>query len=567
MDSFIIGSQRTPGPLVSIAQVKGHLRLLRVFHNLRVIVEECKDRRIPAFAAQMDRDSRWVWFITLAINRFERWVKSLQFAPLEKFINKHFPPIDVWMVWHAYLLNPCCYEEDCERLPVLQQLRMLNVFVVASIDVGKSAKNQPSESRIATWHKQTGSYFDPFDAMAELTHKQMECPRCRTRVFVPFVNDNGTGYSEQRFSALCPLPGCRLKITKGNLAVAKFVRDLTESEDGSDHYMALSGTRINAIAIANEIPVGFCRKNFRSSNPRIARVDWEKEIKECIGYSWPLLKDAIAIALSDQHEATRINILNAYEQDSPFSVDLVSAVQRQGIFIRRIDVLGWIKPGAFKDNDKLQILEHSLLRYHCFLDLAAASPNLMPVPTLDIDLIWHSHQLMGGKYGVDSESYVGRRLDHPLAIEEGVLSTALDNTCRAWQTRFRVLYMQCGCPAPDETVFKKFIRILQHYTRTPTRLQASLHPDHIPATHPSIHNAVLDPELRGFGAFRKPAHTQRDEISDLVRLSRPQVVRKKRSKKSNLEPPSRLEGFVSEKMIGQPVNSQSHTTLRQDWDV
>lgn len=70
---------------MSVAQVKGHLRLLRTFRNLRVIVEECKDRRIPAFARQMDRDSRWIWFITLAIDRFEQWVKSLQFVPLEKF--------------------------------------------------------------------------------------------------------------------------------------------------------------------------------------------------------------------------------------------------------------------------------------------------------------------------------------------------------------------------------------------------------------------------------------------------------------------------------------------------
>jgi hypothetical protein len=69
LPSFEIGSRRTSGPLVSIAQVQGHLRLLRAFHNLRVIVEECKDRRIPAFAAQMDKESRWIWFITLAIDR------------------------------------------------------------------------------------------------------------------------------------------------------------------------------------------------------------------------------------------------------------------------------------------------------------------------------------------------------------------------------------------------------------------------------------------------------------------------------------------------------------------
>ncbi|KAG2069001.1 hypothetical protein BDR04DRAFT_1102485 [Suillus decipiens] len=562
MPSFEIGSQRTPGPLVSIAQVKGHLRLLRAFHNLRVTVEECKDRRIPAFAAQMDRDSRWVWFITLAIDRFEQWVKSLRFVPLEKFIDKQFPPIDVWMVWHAYLLNPCWYEEDCERLLILQQLRLFNMFVVASINAGNLAKNQPSVSRIATWHKQTGSFFDPFDAMEELTHKQMDCPRCRTRVFVPFVNDNGTGYSEQQFSALCPLPGCRLKITKGNLAVAKFVRDLTESEDKSENYMAGSlffgnGKRDprRAKAIKDQLIQSsqFCRKSPRSSDQRIARLDWEKEIKESISYSWPLLKDAIAIALRDQPEATRTKMLGAYEDDSPFSINLISAVLRQGIFTKRIDELGWLRPGTFRGGDKLQLLEHALLRYHCFLDLAAASPNLMSVPTLDIDLIWHSHQLMGGRYGVDCDIYIGRRVDHPLTTEEAILSTALDDTCRAWQSRFHVPYMQCGCLAPGETLFEKLIRILRQYTGTRTRLRASLHPEHLPATHPSLHNAVLDPERRAFGSFGKSAHPQRDE-RDLVRLSRPLGVRKKRSKKTDPGlPPQLVGGFVSEKMIEEPA--------------
>lgn len=523
-------------------------------------MEECKDRRIPAFAAQMDKESRWIWFITLAIDRFERWVKSLQFVPLEKFISRHFPPIDVWMVWHAYLLNPCWYEEDCERLLILQQLRLLNTSVVASINVGKLVKNQPSASRIATWHKQTGSFFDPFDAMEELTHKQMECPRCRTRVFVPFVNDNGTGYSEQQFSAMCPLPGCRLKITKGNLAVAKFVRDLTELENGSQNYMAGSlffgnGKRDprRAKEIKDQLTQSsqFCRQSRGSSDQRIARLDWENEIKENIGYSWPVLKDAIVIALRDQPEATRTNILSAYEDDSPFSINLISAVLRQGIFTKRIDELGWLRPGTFKEGDKMQLLEHALLRYHCFLDLTAASPNLMAVPTLDIDLIWHSHQLMGGRYGVDCDIYIGRRVDHPLATEESILSTALDDTCRAWQKRFHIPYMQCGCPAPDETVFEKLIRIFRQYTAgTRTHLRAPLHPDHLPATHPSLHNAVLDPDRGAFGSFGKPAHPQRDE-KDLVRLSRPLGVRKKRSKKTDPGLSQQLE--VSEKMVEEPV--------------
>ena len=128
------------------------------------------------------------------------------------------------------------------------------------------------------------------------------------------------------------------------------------------------------------------------------------------------------------------------------------------------------------------------------------------------------------------------------------------------QSRFQVPYMQCGCPAPDTTLFKKFVRIFQHFTRPSTLLQTPLHPDHIPATHPSIHNAILDPELRGIKTFSKSLHSQQGE-KDLIKLSRPLVVQKKRSKMSYLEPQLRLEGFVTEKMTGRTV-TRSLTVLR-----
>ena len=33
-----------------------------------------------------------------------------------------------------------------------------------------------------------------------------------------------------------------------------------------------------------------------------------------------------------------------------------------------------------------------------FLDLMSSSPGSFLVPTLDIDLAWHTHQMMGGTY-------------------------------------------------------------------------------------------------------------------------------------------------------------------------
>jgi hypothetical protein len=46
-----------------------------------------------------------------------------------------------------------------------------------------------------------------------------------------------------------------------------------------------------------------------------------------------------------------------------------------------------------------------------FLDLMASSPVSFFVPTLDIDLAWHTHQLMAKKYKSDSIIYVGRFID------------------------------------------------------------------------------------------------------------------------------------------------------------
>lgn len=46
-----------------------------------------------------------------------------------------------------------------------------------------------------------------------------------------------------------------------------------------------------------------------------------------------------------------------------------------------------------------------------FLDLMTSTPASLFVPTLDIDLAWHSHQLMSSKYSADCFHTVGRFID------------------------------------------------------------------------------------------------------------------------------------------------------------
>lgn len=100
---FRIGHKQTSGPLVTAAALHSHLGLLRHFWNLRQAVESGQDARIPAFALAPEPGLRWAWFVTLAVDRFERWVKGMRY---NYAVDESLPPIDVAMVWHAYLLNP-----------------------------------------------------------------------------------------------------------------------------------------------------------------------------------------------------------------------------------------------------------------------------------------------------------------------------------------------------------------------------------------------------------------------------------------------------------------------------
>jgi len=189
-------------------------------------------------------------------------------------------------------------------------------------------------------------------------------------------------------------------------------------------------------------------------------------------------------------------IMSAYSDGNKvFSVNLAGAVLRQGSFIQKMDDLGWTVPSYYDSKDGRVALQHSVTRYHAFLDLMTSSPMTFFVPTLDIDLAWHTHQLRAKQYRQDCSTYVGRYVDHDDKVEENYLSTAFDATCRAWKARFKIAYMRCGCPPPGDTLKQKVLSKLNRKSQfqQPSFL-SPLHPvgtDFLQATHPSDHNSVF----------------------------------------------------------------------------
>jgi hypothetical protein len=99
--------------------------------------------------------------------------------------------------------------------------------------------------------------------------------------------------------------------------------------------------------------------------------------------------------------------------------------------VHKMHALRWTEPDYFETREDEIALQHAIARYHAFvleyvsfsltfacfdkvhsfLDLMSTTPGSFLVPTLDIDLVWHTHQLMTFKYETDCREFVKRFVD------------------------------------------------------------------------------------------------------------------------------------------------------------
>lgn len=159
-EDFEIGSKRID-PLISIEQMRCHLRLLLAFKMIKSACENHEGKRKA-------NDKCWTRYLTRATHRFHVYINSiLPNAPIKgasqlakesaetilnlnqvsasparqraKFVpvdipEKFLPPLDVAMVWHSYMLNPGRYMEDTARIPSYRVLLLVKfpLFSLAS---------------------------------------------------------------------------------------------------------------------------------------------------------------------------------------------------------------------------------------------------------------------------------------------------------------------------------------------------------------------------------------------------------------------------------------------------
>ncbi|KAJ1304754.1 hypothetical protein OPQ81_005892 [Rhizoctonia solani] len=494
--TFKIGKSYTP-PLISVSSVRNHLLVLSCFSTLKRDVENAP----PSLSFELDPEIKWAIYLLRADYRFGVWIDKVvsrlerQRGEVTELTDAEIPPVDVLLLLHAYLLNPVAYCEDTESwYPCLKLIGGFPLDRVAS----KMRKEEsqvyytPTPSQIEEWELLTQEPFDLplFTTLSDTV--TLSCPMCsQPEVRVPWLTEPapvdlgdetvfGKGYAQSGFSIDCP--GCGEAVTKGKLRVERFVKEFVRVRAGirreKEVWFVNSLINPHTYKPSTSLASSFsklCIEGIHDldENPRLSAYvalgsyfDWDLSEAQRLIEAGFKRRGSTRAWMGDSIS----RMFRAFRHNSSVSVDLPGSVLRQQKFTSQILPLG----------SSLSLTD-LITQYHSFLDLCAHNSGKALVPTLVIDLGWHTHMLSGEGYRNDCWRLFEKMMGHEDKVEEGKLATSFDETARLWKSRFGENYSTCGCIP----VQSKPSSSLKFWKKSTSSSEAK------PETHPTEHNSIV----------------------------------------------------------------------------
>ncbi|KAK4223575.1 hypothetical protein QBC38DRAFT_45740 [Podospora fimiseda] len=453
------------------------------------------------------REKRWALYVARAVDRYETWWKTLPGKPLTEFDmetpgsttyadfpsdvpmllfgwnEENLPPLDVLMVWHTHMLNPRAYLEDC----MLAGLRSLWLTGMPWSAVNQVIDNnfayKVSDRAKADWTKSTGLAWDNAD---EPMVKTVNCPHCEVPNEIPWttcgiskdyrgrIDDDvatnlvGHGYGDGELHHPCVGAACGIVIQRQLLCVAKFVKDFKSLLGPESRPMP--GTILDPVTgkpqhrplRSDPLPRTFPNQMLKSGvdEMRICFMDLlttgldripDLSMKHVRTKIEMVLKSGRNIREITGRRATldtiaRISIRKMmsryWDNHSLFALDLAGGVMRQGVFIEKMYKLDWLHSPSARDT-----MKRLLVKYERFMSIVVKGTweKKIAVPTLDVDLAWHTHQLSPSAYYTWTVRNVNKFLDHDDKIDEGTLNKQFEWTSKQYQERYNEVYSECTC--------------------------------------------------------------------------------------------------------------------------
>ncbi|KAH6651357.1 hypothetical protein F5144DRAFT_589591 [Chaetomium tenue] len=393
------------------------------------------------------------------------------------------PPLDVLMVWHTHMLNPRAFLEDCMRAGMSAFWATGMPWHVVDKAIDAQFNYTVSDEYKRRWSRDTGRAWDNAE---DPMFKRIDCPRCGTQAKVPWTtcvgkyragldDRSGDGYGDAKFRYWCRV--CDTFIRKELLAVAKFIGD----------YRALTGPKrrpmpgtlldpmtgiptltpelapghkpksaLPALTFPNRLLKTWCPNGrfdisrltdfVRFGNLGPTMHDARKAIEEVLKTEDNIkrIDEVTALGIYKLPSGSRIAIRKMmsryWENFSIFALDLGGAVMRQGLFGEKMCKLDWLhSPSVHSTMSRL------LTKYERFLTIMSKNPKCLTVPTLDVDLAWHTHQLSPISYYRHTVNLAARFIDHDDKIAEHTLSKQFEWTSKMYQTMYGEVYSECTC--------------------------------------------------------------------------------------------------------------------------
>ncbi|CAH2353604.1 hypothetical protein CLIB1423_11S03510 [[Candida] railenensis] len=482
----------------TVQEATAHLLLLKAFDRLYSKVtshiREEKDKVIP-----------WKVYVTNAVRRFIIFLNALKssrkldslYRPFDGDFGDHpetvlnllpdddfqyfkkvenripnalpglLPPLDVVLVWHAFLLNPKSFYDNCIR-------NGLQDFALTSFPLDKIAgaidwdtfEYCPDEKQRLGFHELMKNAGVVVEYEVDLKHLVTEkvcvfCPICfKLLSTVPYTDALGHGFADKDFIAefsrkecACYCEGFRGTIlSHDNLRKRQLVADVYVEKKRLPciyrYYSSVLKGEPNDEMHINRIDY-LVKKYLRESVVTKIVQDKDSPLDNA------LRKLARGSATSKSQKRIILNtkyILRNYPQmnlihatippmkhNVKISEDLVGCVLRQQKFVDKMNKIGWLFSPVLKET----LLETSI-RYTRFISMLITTDGIL-VPTLDIDLMWHTH-LLSPFFYLDYCRKNGKNVvDHDDKIEEGKLTTRFEETSKIYKTRYGKEYSLCFC--------------------------------------------------------------------------------------------------------------------------
>lgn len=400
--------------------------------------------------------------------------------PLEIDAN-NTPPVDVLMVLHAYMLNPRACFEDAIRNGKLQLWHAgfpwrAAVDCINSETFAFEAPEQAQAAFVALTQRSWDNVGDP-------AGKFYICPKCDRECAAPWTTcsntplalgglaakeasqevdrmlASGEGYCERDFRDRCK--HCNAAINHEYLKVGKFCADVLrlvqhqvpmsgtilgtrgipwKIDDTTDRTMARSFKNVNRLiqtgmaGMLDETFKGHPDKTMQDVKALVQRTVDDRKLR-----SNNIFGTAAVLTRADRVTVRRM-MSRYWENSSPYALDLVGAVIRQCTFTEKMHTIDWLHSPALHST-----MARLLVKYQRFLKIMAANTLHMAVPTLDVDLAWHTHQLSPHSYCRHTVRHVRQFVDHDDKVAEPKLNDAFAWTAKTYRRLYAEPYSDCTC--------------------------------------------------------------------------------------------------------------------------